>query len=105
MTEGQIEASPPRRAPRWRYLIDIVVLVAVTFLLDAVLSAFITAPVNWEKGFVLDAIGKILLVAIGCGLVLLRGERLADIGLKRPDSWTRTFVIGIGLAAIVFVAM
>src|SRR5205823_8747064 len=97
MTESQIEASPARRAPRWRYLIDIIVLVAVTFLLDAVLGAFITAPINWEKGFVLDAIGKMSLVAVGCGLVLLRGERLADIGLKRPDSWTRTLVIGIGL--------
>ena len=58
-----------------------------------------------ENGFVLDAIGKILLVGVGCGLVLLRGERLADIGLKRPESWTRTLIIGVGLAAIVFVAM
>jgi membrane protease YdiL (CAAX protease family) len=105
MTGSQIELSPPRRAPRWRYLIDIIVLVAVTFLLDAVLGVFITAPMNLEKGFVLDAIGKILLVAIGCGLVLLRGERLADIGLKRPESWTRTVLIGIGLAALVFAAM
>ena len=93
------------RPRRWRYLVDIVVLVALTFLLDAVLGAFITAPINWEKGFVLDAIQKMLLVAIGCGLVLLRGERLADIGLKRPESWMRTFMIGIGLAAIVFIAM
>jgi len=103
MTEDHPEGS--RGPRRWRYLIDIVVLVAVTFLLDAVLGALITAPINWEKGFVLDAIGKMLLVAIGCGLVLLRGERLADIGLKRPASWTRTFMIGIGFAAIVFIAM
>jgi CAAX protease family protein len=105
MMGNQIEASPARRVPCWRYLIDIIVLVAVTFLLDAVLGAFITAPINWEKGFVLDAIGKMLLVAVGCGLVLLRGEGLADIGLKRPGSWMRTLAIGIGLAAIVFVAM
>ena len=106
MAESQVEATDGSRGPRWwRYLVDIVVLVAVTFLLDAVLGAFITAPIDWEKGFILDAIGKVLLVAVGCGLVLLRGERLADIGLKRPDSWTRVFVIGIGLAAIVFVAM
>jgi membrane protease YdiL (CAAX protease family) len=38
-------------------------------------------------------------------LVLLRGEKLADIGLKRPDSWIRTFAIGVGLAVIVFIAM
>jgi len=95
-----------KRGPRrWRYLIDIVVLVAVTFLLDAVVGAFVSVPMNLEKGFILDAIGKILLVGVGCGLVLLRGERLADIGLKRPASWMRTFMIGIGLAAIVFAAM
>ena len=93
------------RPRRWRYLIDIAVLVAVTFLLDAVLDAFIHVPINLEKGFILDAIGKMLLVGIGCGLVLLRGERLADIGLKRPASWMRTFMIGIGFAAIVFIAM
>ena len=106
MAESHLKATEVRRAPpRWRYLTDIVVLVAVTFLLDAVLGAFIHPPINWEKGFVLDAIGKMLLVAVGCGLVLLRGERLADIGLKRPKSWTRTLIIGVGLAAIVFVAM
>src|SRR5437764_14602875 len=90
---------------RWRYLTDIIVLLAVTFILDAALGAFVQVPIDLEKGFILDAIGKILLVGVGCGLVLLRGERLADIGLKRPASWMRTFMIGIGLAAIVFAAM
>jgi hypothetical protein len=93
------------RPRRWRYLIDIVVLVVVTFLLDAVLDTFIHVPINLEKGFIFDAIDKMLLVGVGCGLVLLRGERLADIGLKRPESWARTLLIGIGLAAIVFIAM
>jgi membrane protease YdiL (CAAX protease family) len=106
MTESQVEATQGSRRPRrWRYLIDIVVLVAVTFLLDKILGAFVQVPINLEKGFVFDAIGKMLLVGVGCGLVLLRGEKLADIGLKRPESWMRTFIIGIGLAAIVFVAM
>jgi len=93
------------RPRRWRYLIDIIALVAVTLLLDAVLGALVHEPINWKTGFVLDAIGKMLLVGVGCGLVLLRGERLADIGLKRPESWVRTFAIGIGLAAIVFIAI
>jgi membrane protease YdiL (CAAX protease family) len=105
MTEIYAERAEETRPPRWRYLIDIVVLVAATFLLDAVLGAFVQVPINLDKGFVLDAIGKVLLVGVGCGLVLLRGERLADIGLKRPASWMRTFMIGIGLAAIVFIAM
>jgi len=106
MTENQIErAGGSRRPPRWRYVIDLVVLSVVTFLLDAVLGAFIPAPIDWRKGFVFDAIGKVLLVGVAWGLIRLRGERLADIGLKRPASWTRTFMIGIGFAAIVFIAM
>jgi CAAX protease family protein len=106
MTENQVEATEgSRRLPRWRYLIDIIVLLAVTFLLDAVLGAFVQVPIDLEKGFVLDAIVKAVLVGVGCGLVLLRGERIADIGLKRPESWSRTVIIGVGLAAIVFVAM
>lgn len=102
MTEIEAPSRPPSR---WRYLIDIVALVAMTFLLDALLGFFITAPINWVKGFVLDAIGKVLLVVVGCGLVWLRGQRLADIGLRGPESWTRTLLVGIGLAAVVFVAM
>jgi uncharacterized protein len=94
-----------RALSRFRYLIDIVALVAVTFLLDAVLGAFLPAPINLERGFVFDAIGKMLLVGVAWPLIRLRGERLADIGLKRPASWMRTFMIGIGLAAIVFVAI
>src|SRR5882757_5877724 len=96
MTEGHVEATEGSRGPRrWRYLIDIVVLLAVTLLLDAALGAFVQVPIDLEKGFVLDAIIKVLLVGVGCGLVLLRGERLADIGLKRPKSWTRTLIIGV----------
>src|SRR5205807_5597780 len=85
---------------RFRYLIDIVVLVAVTFLLDAAVSAFVQLPVNMRTGFVFDAIGKLFLIAIGWGLIRLRGERLADIGLQRPKSWWQTFLIGIVYAAL-----
>src|SRR5262249_46582825 len=106
MMARQIEAREGSRGPgRFRYLIDIIVLAAVSFLLDAALTILVQVPIDLEKGFVLDAIGKMLLVAVGCGLVWLRGERLADIGLKRPESWTRTLIIGVGLAAIVFVAI
>ncbi len=99
------EAAVLVRPRRWRYLIDIVALVALTFGLDAAVGAFVHEPINWKTGFGLDAVGKILLVGVACGLVLLRGERLADIGLKKPESWTRTLIIGFGLAAIVFVAI
>jgi membrane protease YdiL (CAAX protease family) len=106
MNESQVAATQGSRRPgRWRYLIDIVALVAVTFLLDAALGAFIPAPINLQRGFVFDAIGKMLLVGVAWGLIRLRGETLADIGLKRPASWMRTFMIGIGFAAIVFIAI
>jgi membrane protease YdiL (CAAX protease family) len=106
MMARQIEPAEGTRGPgRFRYLVDIIVLVAVTFLLDAFLGAFVQMPIDLEKGFVLDAIVKVLLVGVGCGLVLLRGEKLADIGLKKPENWTRTLIIGVGLAAIVFVAI
>jgi len=106
MLEGHVEATEGSRGPRrWRYFIDILALVVVTFALDAVLGALVQAPISWKTSFVLDAIGKMLLVGVGCGLVLLRGERLADIGLKKPESWTRTLIIGVGLAAIVFIAI
>ena len=106
MTEDQIASGQRPLGPRrWRYLVDVIVLGTVTFLLDAALSTFVQAPIDLQKGFVLDAVVKVLLVGVGCGLVLLRGQRLADLGLKRPESWIRTFIIGVGLAAIVFVAM
>ena len=90
---------------RFRYLIDIIALLAVTFLLDVAVSAFVQVPVNMRTGFVFDAIGKLFLIAIGWGLIRLRGEQLADIGLKRPASWGRTFLIGIAYAAVVFAAI
>ena len=95
-------SKPPRR---FRYLIDIVVLLAITWLLDAAVEAVVQVPINLQTGLIFDAIGKVLLVGAGCGLILLRGERLADVGLKRPKSWSRTFVIGIAYAALVFVAI
>jgi len=105
--EDQIQPQNNLRGlPRLRYLIDIVVLVAVTFLLDAVLGAFVHVPTGLQRElFVFDAIGKMLLVGVAWGLIRLRGETLADIGLKWPASWMRTFMIGIGFAAIVFIAM
>jgi len=106
MAENQIEPVAATRSPRRaRYLIDIVALVAVTFLLDAAVGAFVQVPVNMRTGFVFDAIGKLFLIAIGWGLIRLRGERLADVGLKRPKSWWQTFLIGIVYAAVVFAAI
>src|SRR5437762_14254304 len=102
MAEDLVQPQNNVRAlPRFRYLIDIVVLVAVTFLLDAVLGAFIPAPISLQRGVVFDAIGKMLLVGVAWGLIRLRGEPLAEIGLKRLGGWMGTCFIGIGLGGIV----
>ena len=105
MTDQVQPVARSGRPPRFRYLIDIVALIAATFLLDAVVEAFVNVPVNLRLGLVLDAIGKMLLVGVGWALIRLRGERLADIGLKKPASWLRTIVLGLVLAAILFAGM
>jgi hypothetical protein len=70
MTENQIErAGRIPRTRRLRYLIDIFVLVAVTFLLDAVIGTFVRAPMSLQTGFVFDAIGKMLLIGVAWGLI------------------------------------
>ena len=93
-----------RRPPRFRYLIDITILVAVTFFLDAVLGFFVQAPINLQIGFVLDTIGKVLLIGVASALIWLRAEKLADIGLKSPANWLRTILMAIVFAAVLFVA-
>jgi membrane protease YdiL (CAAX protease family) len=100
--EDQISRRSP---PRFRYLIDITILVAVTFFLDAVLGFFVQVPINLQIGFVLDAIGKVLLIGVATALIWLRGEKLADIGLKSPANWSRTILMAVVFAAVLFVAM
>src|SRR5437867_1031913 len=95
MTETQTEHEQIRRPRRFHYLIDIIVLVAVTLLLDVAVGSLVNVPGNLQIGFVFDALGKVLLIVVACGLIWLRGERLADIGLKRPENWWRTMLIGV----------
>jgi membrane protease YdiL (CAAX protease family) len=102
MAENQIEPAAATRSPRRvRYLIDIVVLIALVFGLEAAAEAIYT-PKSMEAGFAFGLAIQMLEVLIACVLIWFRRERLADIGLKRPQSWLRTFLIGILIAAIVF---
>jgi membrane protease YdiL (CAAX protease family) len=89
---------------RFRYLIDIVVLVSVTIALPVIFGAVYT-PKTMESDFVFAAIIQLLAVMIAWLLIRLRGERFADIGLKRPENWLRTIMIGVLAAVVVFVAM
>ena len=102
MTEGQSVA--PASPRRYRYLIDIVVLIAVTLGLDVIAEAIYT-PKSLQATFTFGLAIQMLQVAFAWLLIRWRGETLADIGLKRPESWPRTIAIGILLAAIFFVAI
>jgi CAAX protease family protein len=92
------------RPRRWRYLIDIIIMVAVSIVLPVV-CVVVYKPKTMQSEFVFAAIVLLLGVAIAWMLVCLRGERLADIGLKQPENWWRTIIIGLVAAALVFVAM
>jgi membrane protease YdiL (CAAX protease family) len=105
MAQDQIESASASRSPRrFRYLIDIVILVAVVFGIEAAAVAVYT-PKNMQSGLVFDAAIQMFQVLIACVLIWLRGERLADIGLKQPTNWWKTFLFGIAIAAVVFAGM
>jgi len=100
--ENQLEPAATAHGPRrFRYLIDIVVLIAVVFGLEAGAEAIYT-PNSMESRFVFGGAIQMLEVLVACTLIWLRRERLADIGLKRPKSWPRTFSISISIAVVVF---
>jgi membrane protease YdiL (CAAX protease family) len=100
--ENQIEAAATARGPRrFRYLIDIVVLIAVVFGLEAGAEAIYTLK-SMESRFVFGGAVQMLEVLVACALIWVRRERLADIGLKRPKSWPRTVLIGVSIAVVVF---
>jgi uncharacterized protein len=102
MAESQIEPATGAPAPRrFRYLIDIVVLIAAVFGLETAAEAIYT-PKSMEAGFAFGLGIQMLEVVIACVLIWFRRERLADIGLKYPQSWLRTFLTGILIAAVVF---
>jgi len=95
------DVIPPLR--RLRYLIDIVVLAAAVVGLERVLRA-IYVPTSLQSGVVFDVLVKIPAVMIAWLLIRLRHETLSDIGLKRPRSWWRAFLIGLGVALLAYAA-
>jgi membrane protease YdiL (CAAX protease family) len=80
------------------------VLIAAVFGLE-ILAEAIYKPKTDEAGYVFSLIVQMLEVLIAWALIRFRGETLADIGLKRPQSWPRAIAIGVLLAAIFFGAI
>lgn len=102
--ESNLEAVQTSTARRYRYFIDIIVLIAAVFGLEIAAEAIYT-PKTMEGRYGFGLTIQMLEVLIACALIWFRRERLADIGLKSPQSWLRTIGIGIGLAAIFFGAI
>ena len=88
--------------PRYRYLIDIIVLIAAVFGLEIIGEAIYT-PKTEEGGYAFGLSIQMLEVVLAWMLIRLRGERLADIGLRRPQSWSRAFLVGVAVAMTAFV--
>ena len=101
MTEPDLHALQTSTKRRYRYFIDIVILIAAVFGLEIAAEAVYT-PKTMEGGYVFGLVVQMIEVAIAWFLIRFRGETLSDIGLKRPRSWPRTIGIGVLLAAIVF---
>ncbi len=102
--QPNLEAVQTSTARRYRYFIDIIVLIAAVFGLEIAAEAIYT-PKTMEGGYGFGLTIQMLEVLIACALIWFRRERLADIGLKRPQSWLRTIGIGIVLAAIFFLTI
>ena len=104
MTENHIDSVQTSTARRYRYFLDVIILIAASFGIEAAAWA-IYRPKTAEGGYAFALIIQIFEVAVACALIWFRGERLADIGLKRPQSWLRSIGIGVSLAAIFFAAI
>jgi len=91
-------------AQQYRYLIDIVILVATVFGLEIAAGAIYT-PKTAQGGYLFGLIIQMLELVVACGLIWFRSERLADIGLKRPKNWRRTVATAISLAAILLIGI
>jgi membrane protease YdiL (CAAX protease family) len=99
--QSRLEAVQTSTARRYRYFVDIIILIAAVFGLEIAAEAIYT-PKTMEGGYAFGLIVQMLEVVLACVLIQLRGERLADIGLKKPKNWLRTIAIGVLLAAIFF---
>lgn len=89
---------------RLRYLLGIVVVFAASALLKMASNA-VFQPDSVRSGLSFGLVAQLLVVVFIWWLVRLRGERLSDLGLKAPESWTRAIMIGAAFAAVVFVAI
>ena len=95
----------PERAIGWLrrfgYLLDIILVAIASPALEMGVR-FIARPTTFGTDLLVTALAQLLNVGAVCFLIHVRGERLAELGLKWPDSWLRTVLTAVMLAAAYF---
>jgi membrane protease YdiL (CAAX protease family) len=87
-----------------RYLIDIIILAAGVFGLEAVFSA-IPVPADLRIQIAGSLISKAPIFLFAWLLLRWRGETLATVGLKAPRNWWLVFLLSVVVAGILFIAV
>jgi membrane protease YdiL (CAAX protease family) len=85
-----------------RYLIDIIILAAGVFGLEAAFSA-IPVPADMRIQIAGSLISKAPIFLFAWLLLRWRGETLATVGLKAPHSWWRVLLHSVVVAGMVFI--
>jgi hypothetical protein len=107
---------------KMRHLGEIILVMVAYFIFSVVLASlfyFADAGFTMDAALALQAPGgeklllgpaflslplaMVLTILVIFGLQKLRGEGLSELGLKRPASWPKAGLIGIGLAAFILV--
>ena len=99
-----MERSSPatHNRPTWyRHLLDIVLLVATSETINYALDHF-PWPADGRLEIALTLVAKLPVCFVAWLLVRLRGETVADVGLRRPRNWGRTLLSGAAVAATIF---
>lgn len=103
----RVEASRASAAPV-RSLAELAVLAAYLVFVPALFEAALNGFGIRAEGLT-QVIGTSILyggfVSVAILLVKLRGQALADIGLKRPPNLARSAFLGLAVAALFFVAI
>jgi uncharacterized protein len=92
------------RLPRYRYLVDIAILTAVVLGLGAAANV-IYRPKTLEPALAYVGSVQMLQIVVVWLLMRLRGETLADIGLRGPKSWPLTIITAILIAVVMFLGI
>ena len=89
---------------RLLYLIDVVVIGLVYFALDAATNA-IAFSSDFRIDIIVSTLVKCVFFVFIWFWLRLRGDSVATIGLTKPRSWVRSILVGVTVAAMLFMAV